>query len=88
MQGLFKSVVQSRALGANQSERLSWLWGEVQLYHEDDNVEDRLSQLTLNMVKTTSYPLGRQAMGNPFRFFPTNSHSHGTLFQLPGRTAG
>ena len=55
--GVFSLVLADKEKGANEAERCKWLWSEVQAFYRRDGVEDRLYELTVNMIKPKKGPI-------------------------------
>ena len=56
--GIFKGVLHNRQFGHNQTERLAWLWRSIRTFYGENQVQDRVSRLTLSMVKNGLTSLG------------------------------
>ena len=49
--GLFHLSLADKSLGANEGERCTWLWEQIQAFYRDNHTEDKLHDLTLSMIK-------------------------------------
>ena len=51
MGGLFSLILTKRQYGANEDERVAWIWGQIQEYYAREGTQDRLLNLTRSMIK-------------------------------------
>ena len=51
MGGLFDLILSKRQYGANEDERVAWIWGQIQEFYTREGTTDRLLNLTRSMIK-------------------------------------